>query len=152
MSDAPIEPRDYIAGVKVVDIGDLRVARGEARRPRSLCSHVHQVYDQKERRVWCEDCETELEPFDAYRTLIENLDRAVKKLARREKELKEAEQFAARVRATKALDKVWRSQTMTPVCPHCHTGLLPEEFVGGVKQMDRSLARKMAEGRKEPRP
>lgn len=147
MSDAPIEPREYIGGVQVVDIGDLRVARGEARRPMAICQHVHQVYDQKERRVWCEDCETDLEPFDAYRCVIENMDRAVKMLRRREQELKEAEQFAARARATKALDKMWRSQSMAPCCPHCRTALLPEEFANGVTSMDRELARRMAEGR-----
>ena len=33
MTDRPIEPMDYLHGVKVVDIGDLRVARGETRGP-----------------------------------------------------------------------------------------------------------------------
>lgn len=34
MSDAPIEPHEYLYGVKVVQIEDLRVARGLTRRPR----------------------------------------------------------------------------------------------------------------------
>uniref|UniRef100_A0AAU8GSA2 Uncharacterized protein n=1 Tax=Pseudomonas phage PACT201 TaxID=3230130 RepID=A0AAU8GSA2_9VIRU len=33
MSDAPIEPHEYLYGVKVVQIEDLRVARGLTRQP-----------------------------------------------------------------------------------------------------------------------
>ncbi|WP_245006764.1 hypothetical protein ACK3BE_20030 [Pseudomonas mandelii] len=53
MSDAPIEPPDYLYGVNVVQIEDLRVAKGMSRRLASSCQHKKLVYDDKERRVWC---------------------------------------------------------------------------------------------------
>lgn len=141
MSDAPIDPQAFVGGVKVVDIGDLRVARGLTRRPFSNCRHIHMVYDDKERRVWCEDCESEVEPFDAFKSVCENIDRATKQLQRRESEVKEAEQFSARSRATKKLDSIWRSRSMAPMCPHCREALLPEDFAHGVASTGRELAR-----------
>ncbi|MGQ7253957.1 hypothetical protein [Vreelandella titanicae] len=128
----------------VVDIGDVRAARGETRRHAGRCNHLNQVFDKDERRVWCTDCESEVEPFDAYLKLVENMTGAVEKLKRREQAVKEAESFQARSRAVKALDQVWRSKNMTPLCPCCDKGLLPEDFANGVQsQMDRNLARKM---------
>ena len=41
-----------MGGVKVVDIGDVRIARGLTRREFSTCPHKHMVYDQNERRIW----------------------------------------------------------------------------------------------------
>lgn len=143
MKKAPVIEQEYLRST-VVDIGDIRVARGETRRHAGMCNHLNQVFDKDERRVWCTDCESEVEPFDAYLKLVENMTGTVEKLKRREQALKEAEAFQARSRAVKALDRVWRSKDMTPVCPCCDKGLLPEDFANGVQsQMDRNLARKM---------
>lgn len=147
MSDAPIEPQDFRDGVKVVDIGDLRVARGLTRRPHSTCRHKSLVYDRQERRIWCSDCESEVEPFDAFAGLVEFFDGARKKLEKREQLVKEAEQHAIRSLAAKALDKVWRSHTMAPLCPHCDEALLPEDMTKGLAQGSRELVR--ARRRKE---
>ncbi len=49
--DPPIEPLDYVGGVAVVVIGDVRVARGMSRRYHSSCPHVQLIYDQKELRL-----------------------------------------------------------------------------------------------------
>ncbi|QEA38625.1 hypothetical protein FGL86_05720 [Pistricoccus aurantiacus] len=141
MSDMPIEPQDFCGGVKVVDFGDLRVARGLTRRPVASCRHLHLVYDNNERRVWCEDCESEVEPFDAFKAVCENIDSATNRLKRREQEVKEAEQFATRSRAVKALDKAWRSHHQAPMCPHCREALLPEDFSSGAMTTGRELAR-----------
>lgn len=139
MSDVPVEPQDYLYGVKVVDIGDLRVARGMTRRPASSCLHRRQVYDDKERRIWCSDCESEVEPFDAYMRLVEQMDGHIKSLQRREQQIKDAELHAARSRAVKVLDEVWRSKTMAPLCPHCREAILPEDVAGGVASASKPL-------------
>ncbi|MEQ7870725.1 hypothetical protein V6R97_08730 [Chromohalobacter salexigens] len=132
MSDKPIEPREYISGFKVVDIGDIRVARGETRRPRSSCNHRKMVYDKAERRVWCEDCESEVESFDALMLIAEQLDGQIQRLQRREREVKEAEQFVLRSRAAKVMDGFWRGRSLAPLCPHCDQALLPEDVVNGL--------------------
>tara|TARA_R100001369_G_scaffold4966_1_gene14183 strand:+ start:52325 stop:52801 length:477 start_codon:yes stop_codon:yes gene_type:complete len=148
VSDKPVVPQDYIYGLKVVDIGDLRIARGQTKRPRGTCKHLDIVYDDQERRIWCQDCEQEVEAYDAFKGLAEFHYSAQNKLKRREEAVKEAESFQARSRAVKALDQVWRSKNMTPVCPCCDKGLLPEDFANGVQsQMDRNLARKMRQQR-----
>lgn len=140
MSDAPIEPKEYLRGVKVVQIEDLRVARGLTRRPQSSCAHRQLVYDDKERRVWCSDCESEVEPFDAFIGLVQRLDGHIKNLKRREQAVKTAEAFALRSRAAKVIDEAWRSTKMAPLCPHCMTAILPEDVVDGLARTSKSLA------------
>ncbi len=150
MSDTPIEPQDYTCGLKVADIGDIRVARGQTRRPRSSCRHRHMVYDKAERRVWCEDCESEVEPFDALMLIAEQMDGHVKRLQRREREVREAEQFAIRSRAAKKLDEYWRGRSVVPLCPHCSEALLPEDVITGLAATSPELVRaKRKKQRKE---
>lgn len=133
--DPPIEPLPYRAGVTIIDIGDVRVLRGMSRRPHSACQHRRLHYDPSERRIWCADCERDLEGFDAFQTLAEQCHEFYAQNKRRAEELAKAEQFQARSRAVKALDHVWRSRSMVPCCPHCHRGLLPEDMLRGVSSV-----------------
>ena len=148
MDKPPVEPENYLHGVKVVDIGDLRVARGRTRRPRSSCKHKRLNYDPTERRVWCEDCEQEVEPFDAFIGLVDNFAEANRRLERRADEIKEAEQFTLRRRATKALDKVWRGK-MLPVCVNCGEGMLPEDYTSIGMQVCREIGEAQKRRRKK---
>ena len=74
----------YMVAVLVV-IGDVRIARGLTRRECSKCPHKHMVYDQNERRIWCEDCERAVEVFDALMQIVENLEGFTEKTEREEK-------------------------------------------------------------------
>lgn len=141
MSKAPIEPQDYLYGVKVVQIEDLRVARGLTRRPLSSCTHKKLVYDNNERRIWCSDCETEVEAFDALEGLVSRLSAANGRLKTRETALAEAEAFQLRSRAAKVMDEAWRSTKMAPLCPHCSTAIFAEDVATGVAQTSKELAR-----------
>ena len=139
MSDAPVEPQEYLYGVKVVQIEDLRVARGMTRRPASSCRHKKLVYDDKERRIWCSDCEAEVEPFDAFVGIVEVFSAGMSSLQRRRRELDEAEKFQLRSRAAKVMDDAWRSTKMAPLCPHCNTAILPEDVAAGVASTSKAL-------------
>lgn len=139
--DPPIEAPGFIGGVTIIDIGDVRVSRGLTRRHWSSCPHRRMLYDMNERRIWCSDCEREVEPFDAFKMLVEQFDSAQKAIKRREDAVVSAETFKVRMLATKALDEAWRSQTMVPACPHCGFGLFPEDFKHGVRA---SLGREYA--------
>lgn len=139
MTDRPIDPQDYLYGPKVVQIGDLRVARGLTRRPKTSCRHKSTVYDLGERRVWCRDCETEVDPFDAFIGVVEVWESARNNHKRRERELAEAEAFTLISRASKVIDTVWRSKRSVPLCPHCHEAILPGDVVGGVSTASREL-------------
>ncbi len=139
MSDAPIDPQDYLYGPKVVQIDDLRVARGLTRRPASSCRHKQLVYDQSERRVWCKDCETDVEPFDAFFGVVQVWEQASNQHKRRERELAATEAFTIISRAAKVMDQAWRKKSMVPLCPHCGDGLLPGDVVGGVAMAGREM-------------
>lgn len=126
----PIEPMDFLLGVNVVDIGDLRVARGMSRRPVSSCKHHPLRYDQRERRIWCSDCETDVEPFDAFVMLVENFSRANDDIKRRRDELAKAESHTILRVAAKRMDELFRRKNMVPACPHCGQGIFPEDVQG----------------------
>lgn len=140
MTDEPIQDQNYLSGLTVVDIGDIRVSRGMTRRPISSCSHRRMAYDPRERRIWCKDCEKDVDPFDAFKNLCENYHAAHEDLKRQRKEIEEAAQFQCRSIAAKAVDQAWRSRKMVPSCPHCMNGLLPEDFVKGVGMVSREFA------------
>jgi len=123
----PIVPQDFLGGVNVVDIGDLRVARGLSRRPHSMCAHKPLIYDQQERRIWCKDCEQDIEPFDAFRMLVERFDSAAKALKRREEAVAAAEHHNLIRIAAKQMDEKFRRKKMVPTCPHCGDGIFPED-------------------------
>lgn len=139
----PIDPQNYIAGPKVIDFGDARVSRGKSRRPHSSCNHLHLSYDTQERRIVCDDCNTELEAFDGFKALIDNYHGAMSRLDRARDEVIELQAQNIISVAAKKLDKVWRGKTMAPCCPHCNRGLLPEDFSQGIKQkVSREFERK----------
>lgn len=144
--DPKIEPLEYLSGVKVVDIGEMRVARGMTRRPYSACRHRQLHYDANERRIWCADCETNVEAFDAFKLIVEYFSEAESRLSRRQQEIAEAEQFQVRSLAAKVIDEAWRSRKMVPACPHCRQGLFPEDFKNGVGL---SLGREYAQARRK---
>lgn len=150
--DPPIVRQEFLGGVKVVDIGDLRVARGFSRRPFSSCKHTHMVYDGGERRIWCEDCERTIDPFDAFTGLVERVDRAYKALEAARQETDEAQQHALRSIAAKNIDKAWRSHLRVPACPHCGLGLFPEHFKGRCATLGKDYARAALTKRGKPVP
>jgi hypothetical protein len=130
--EAPIKPVDYIGGLTVIDIGDLRIARGMSLRPVALCRHNRMIYDAKERRIWCPECETTVNAFDAFARLVESYAMASARIEKRRTELAEAEKFQMRHRAAKVMDEAWRSTSMAPACPHCSRGILREDVAKGV--------------------
>lgn len=126
----PIDPMDYVYGLKVVDIGDLRVARGKSRRVPSACKHVRLAFDTDERRIYCQDCESDVEPFDAFLQLVERhhfLDAKADKLRR-------DAAHTITSRAAKRMDEAWRGRKMAPCCPHCKAAILPEDVVNGLSK------------------
>lgn len=141
MTDEPIEDPGYVHGVTVVDIGDIRVSRGMTRRPTSSCNHRRMAYDPRERRIWCKDCERDVDPFDAFVGLTEQYHYAYRNLEKRRNQVEEAEKFQCRSIAAKNIDEVWRRRKVVPSCPHCQHGLFPEDFANGVGTIGVEYAR-----------
>lgn len=141
---APIDPQSYVNGTNVVDIGDVRVARGMSRRAERMCRHKNLVYDLAERRVWCRDCESNVEPFDAFVGLVEQWALFERKLA----ELRKLQDETLVSRAAKRMDKAWRSRTTVPLCPHCNTPI----FARDILRYTASMSREIAEARRAAMP
>lgn len=151
--DPPIVEPGFIHGLTVVDFGDYRVSRGLTRRPYSACQHHRLVYDGNERRIWCKDCERDVEPFDAFRLFCENAHAVSAALDRRAKEVAEAENHALISLAAKNIDKVWRKRDMIPCCPSCSAGLFPEDFKNGILGgMSREYAEALRNRKAKPSP
>lgn len=134
----PIVPQDFISGVNVVDIGDIRVARGKTRRPFSTCRHARLVYDPLERRIWCEDCERDVEPFDAFALLVERYAH----IEMRHQALEKAATATLVSRAAKRLDDAFRKRNMVPLCPHCRHAIFPDDVMNGLGMISKELAQK----------
>ncbi|MAL97173.1 MAG: hypothetical protein CL583_01865 [Alteromonadaceae bacterium] len=147
MSKRPIDPQQFTLGVGVVDIGDVRVARGKTRWQRQVCPHNNMTFDQTERRIWCDDCEDDVDVFDAYCRLVECHESAWKRIERAWTEVKEALDLNLISRAAKAMDKVWRSRRMVPNCPHCGEGLLPEDVLSAKSASSAELTRRKREAK-----
>jgi hypothetical protein len=137
--NTPIVPQDYLFGIKVVDIGDIRVARGMTRRPPATCAHRKTVYDPSERRIWCSDCEAEVQSFDAFVMLVQQWHVAHKRLDDRMAKVEESESRSLVSRASKVMDAAWRAHKSVPMCPHCSVAILPEDVTAGVATTSRAL-------------
>jgi hypothetical protein len=137
MTDDPLTPFG-----EVIDLAGVRMQRGYSLSTAPKCKHLNLRYEHtlKERRVWCADCERDLDPFDALMVLADHLHDMLNAAKHMRQKAAEAVQAVARLRAVKALDKAWSGNVMAVDCPHCRGGLLPEDFVtGGVGQQSREL-------------
>jgi hypothetical protein len=105
------------------------------------------VYDPRERRIWCSDCETEVDTFDAFVILVENFSDAQRRIEQQWKEVQEATGGALHLIAARAMERQWRRKNTVPACPHCHAGIFPEDatHLGMVsKEIERARRSKAA--------
>lgn len=133
----------------VIDLADVRVERGIPRNRHSRCKHKRLLYESSDRRVWCRDCEREVEAFDAFMTLVDNFGAMTREVKRQQHEAEEAAKAHVHRKAARNLSLAWSGKTpMAVACPHCSRGLLPEDFEGGGSQVskDIEMARRAREG------
>ncbi len=135
-----------LASASVISLADVRVSRGWSR-PSKVCEHKSLVYSSRDRRIECKECDQPIEAFDAFMTLVRHFDSMEDAARRREHQTKEAAGAVIVRKAAKALDKAW-GRKMAPCCPHCRTGLLPEDFetIGSMvgQELERARRRRPA--------
>lgn len=134
----------------VVDLDSVRIRTGRTPFRMKTCQHKRMIYNQTERRIWCEDCERTIDNFDAFQTLTRHFEAMERDARHKLSTAQEALAGSARLRATKELDRIWSGRRMAPCCPHCNGGLIPEDFAGGVRSTT-SLEFEIAK-RKRPKP
>jgi hypothetical protein len=127
--NTPIDPQSFLYGVKVVSIGDARVKRGLTRHSYTQCKHADLTYDEAQRRVFCNSCQSTISGFSAFLMLVERFDSAWKEIERRMEAAKAAETANLRRIVSKRLDEEWQKKDTVPCCPHCKEGLFPEDFM-----------------------
>lgn len=127
----------------VISLADVRVARGWASVAKR-CEHKSLVYSTQERRIECKDCDQPVDAFDGFMSIVRHFDSMESEARSRERKTKDALSAVIVRRAAKEMDKAW-GRKMAPCCPHCRSGLLPEDFAGGAASSygrDYELARR----------
>lgn len=76
--------------------------------------------------------------FWALEMLSDEYNRALSKLQRDREALAKAKEAETHLLAARRVESVWRSRTMVPACPHCGTGILPEDGLGS-SQINRGI-------------
>ena len=153
--DEPIEPTSKdatpYAYSNVLNFESLSIKHGRGKRFGKPCEHNHLVYDPGEKRVWCEDCESTVDSFDAFLRIVRDWESVESQLRSRALKLLEDEKQNLISRAAKAVDRAFRKQKTAPTCPHCKEALLPEDMLkcdhGGInKDWVRRMRKKRTEG------
>lgn len=127
-------------GSPVIDFGEMRIAFGLPKFHHKICRHTRLVYNIRERRVWCDDCESTVDGFDAFMTITTHFHGMERAAQLRLAQAEEAKKATIVKRATKNIDRAWnRQRPMAICCTHCGGGLLPEDFESGGSAVSRDL-------------
>lgn len=160
-ADVEIEPFDDGArafGRPIIDFETIRIQAGRTpfKKRDQICEHNSLVYNDSDRRVWCEDCKSTVDPYDAFMRIVmqwHHIQGSINgKLAR----ASEAMNATLVRRAAKNLDRSW-GHKMAPNCPHCHNGLLPDDFADGIRssrsrELEEARRSRQSLSRHEPKP
>jgi ribosomal protein S27E len=136
------QPGSEPFGQPVIDLAEVRIRMGYSdHKVGAPCKHHALIYNTTERRIWCEDCERTIDSFDAFMTVVGNFHPMINAAKHALKRAKDAEAQTITLRAAKVFDKAWRGNQMAVSCPHCSTGLLPEDFMSGGSQVSAEIER-----------
>lgn len=136
----PIKPPKFIAHGNVIDLAGFKTQLVVTKRT-DECSHTRTGYSRTERKVWCKDCNTELDSFDVFLRLVDHYARATARLESEKERFQEQRNKALRSIAAKSFDDIYRSRKYVPACPHCKEALLPEDVANGLAMVCRETAR-----------
>lgn len=129
MSESPLEETANLS--TVIDLAEVRIARGETSAKERVCEHRNILYSTNERRIWCKDCQRTIDGFDGFLIFAKNFTAMMADAENKVSAANAALAHATRLRATKQLDRIWSGNVMAVGCPHCKGGLLPEDFANG---------------------
>lgn len=142
--DVPLiaDPMATPFGSPVIDLAEVRIRFGRADRKVGIpCAHKNLTYSREERRVWCDDCERTVDTFDALMTVAAHFHKMEYAAQAKMHRATEALKATVTRRAAKVIDKAWSGNQMAIACPHCRTGLLPEDFENGGSQVSAEIER-----------
>lgn len=138
----PIEENEGLTPYSspVIDFAEMRVAYGKPKFHHKICKHRRLTYDPAERRVWCQECDSTVDNFDAFMTLATHFHEMERSARAKIARAAEVEKATIVKRATKNIDRQWNARhPMAVLCPHCRSGLLPEDFQTGGSAVSRDI-------------
>lgn len=139
-----------MAGV-VVNIGEARIKRQLEHavwQRKGQCRHLNLTLDDNGHIVRCDDCKESLSAYWVIGMITEFHRDALRNIAARERAVAADKDANLHLIAARKVEKVWRSRSMVPCCPHCGHGILPEDNLGD-RQMGKrfEIARRKKEDR-----
>lgn len=136
----------------IISIGDWKLQqKGKHRYPEpGECDHKHIELDGRGDIVRCMKCGVQLSAFWALEMLASEYNKSLAKLQRDQEALAKAKEADLHLLAARKVEKVWRSRTMVPACPHCGIGVLPEDGLGNSRiNREIEMRRRMAASTKK---
>ncbi len=119
----------------IIQIGDFALTRNRDRhfQRNGACRHQHVTCDDVGEIVTCDDCGKQVSPYWALGYFSQVWEREMSKITEREKQLAEDQAKSIHLLAAQKVEKVWRSRTMVPSCPHCQRGILASDGLGSTR-------------------
>ncbi|AXE31579.1 hypothetical protein DK842_17735 [Chromobacterium phragmitis] len=119
---------------EVIQIGEWTLRRTQELRwtKEDGCKHHRLELDDRGDVVKCSDCGVQVSAYWALTTIVERYNQEMNKLSSAREQLKKEQQEGVSLTAARKVEKAWRSRTMVPACPHCHTAIFPGDGFGGI--------------------
>jgi len=119
----------------VIQIGDFALTRNRERhfQRNGECRHTHVSCDDVGEIVTCDDCGKQVSAYWALGFFSQLWESETRKIEKRERELAENQSRSIHLLAAQKVEKVWRSRTMAPACPHCERGILASDGLGSTQ-------------------
>ncbi len=116
----------------IVEIGEFRLSRQREHNMRKTgeCRHLRLELEDRGDIVRCGDCGAQVSAYWALSMLADEFSRWGDRLESQDKRLREEQDKALHLIAARRIEKLWRGRKMTPLCPHCNRGILPEDGLG----------------------
>ena len=137
---------------KVINLEDMRIRilkeRPKWDRNRKECRHINLTFNDDGQIITCDDCHKQIQPYWAFHMLAERFDDSMKRLNRKEADIKVLTEKTVHLIAARRVEAAWRQRSMVPTCPHCERGILPEDSFGS-SLMSRSIELRIREIERE---
>lgn len=134
----------------IINIDDWKIQRlGQHRiAAEGDCDHKHIELDERGDIVRCMKCGIQLSAFWALKMLSDTYNQSLSRLKRERQALTEAKEKDLHLLAARKVERAWRRRDMTPACPHCGEGILPEDGLGN-SLINRAMVLRKRESKKK---
>jgi hypothetical protein len=136
----------------VVEIGEmrLRLVRSYEKTPEESCKHKHTSLDDEGDIVRCDACGMQVSAYWVLKKLAQHYRHQLRLLQHARETVAWERGKHIVLRAARKVEEAWRSRTMLPVCPHCHTAITPTDGFGdAMTNKATELERRAQEKQKE---